>query len=87
MNSGAALDTTMLGVGHKTTIAGASASILGWFASSEAAVIYGLLAAVIGICIQLFFGFRRDRREQAEHDARMTLYKLGVDPDEHHSGS
>lgn len=72
-----AVDATMIGVGHKATLTGVGTVGFGWLFTSEAAVLYGLIIGLLGIGIQLFFGFRKDRREHAEHKARMLAMQHG----------
>lgn len=78
------IDTTMTGVGATATYTGAGTISVGWLLSNEAAVLYGLTVGILGLIIQLVFGFRRDRRDAAahraemhEHNRRMTLIESG----------
>lgn len=60
---------------------GAAISLVGWFSATEWAAIGGFLVAAIGLLVSLHFNRRRDRREQAEHDARMKRWEDGKTSD------
>lgn len=60
-----------LASGNKVTQTGALTSVGSWIVSSEAGVIIGLIVGVSGLVMQWYFNRRRDKREQAEHEARM----------------
>lgn len=51
---------------------GASAFVFG-LSANEVAAIIGALVAVIGLCVQVFYNRRRDRREVEYHSERMTF--------------
>ncbi|MGL4648138.1 MAG: holin [Caldilineaceae bacterium] len=55
---------------HVTQI-GAWGSVFAWLASAEAAVIFGILLGAAGLAVNVFFSWRRDRRETREHETRM----------------
>lgn len=57
--------------GVTTTQAGAGTAVVSWLLSSEAGIAAGILIGVIGLLMQWHYHKRRDRREQAEHEARM----------------
>lgn len=42
----------------------------------------GLLIAAIGLLIQLIIGWRKERREQAEHQAKMLLLEIQIEEEE-----
>lgn len=49
---------------------GASAFVFGMTAN-EVAAMGGLLVAIVGLCVQVYYNRKRDRRESVEHSARM----------------
>ena len=61
-----AFDAAATAAASKATYTGATAATLGWVASSEFSVIAGLLIAALGLLTNLYFQFRRDRREAYE---------------------
>ena len=62
------------------TYGGASgAAVGGWLLSSEGMALIGVLLAAAGFATNAWLGWRRDRREQREHEARMSA--LGADDD------
>lgn len=65
------MDQVMASLGGKTTQVGAGTSLLGWLTSSEFGVVAGIVIGVVGLSMQWWYSRKRDRREQAEHEARM----------------
>ena len=61
----------VLASGGKVTQTGAGTTLLGWMLSSEFGVFAGIVIGVSGLAMQWYYNRRRDRREQAEHEARM----------------
>lgn len=57
----------------KVTEVGALASIGGWVTSNTLVAIFGLMVAILGFMVNLYFQSRRDRREAQLHDAKMKL--------------
>ncbi|HEY0955829.1 MAG TPA: holin [Roseateles sp.] len=55
----------------KTTLIGAAGVGLGGLTDSQVAMVGGLVIAGAGLLLQGFFQWRRDRREEVEHRARM----------------
>ena len=45
---------------------------LGGLTESQFAMLGGLVLGVLGLILQWYFQSRRDKREQAEHEARMS---------------
>ncbi len=74
-NSSQAIEAAIAATGSKATYTGAGMTISGWFLSSEFAVLSGILLGVAGFGVNLYYKRRSDRREQAEHEARMGAYK------------
>ena len=59
-------------VAKVATYGGASsAAVGGWLLSSEGMALIGVLLAGAGFATNAWLGWRRDRREQREHEARM----------------
>ena len=48
---------------------------LGGFTESQIAMFGGLVLGVLGLVLQWYFQSRRDRREQKEHEARMSEFE------------
>jgi hypothetical protein len=69
------VDAAVAAIGSKVTYAGSAGSVLGWMATSEAGVLFGILAAIIGLAVNVFYKRREDRRQQEEHDERMRLLR------------
>ncbi|MFK7088687.1 holin [Chromobacterium violaceum] len=68
---GEAFEATAATVASKATYGGAGGSVAGFLLSNEFAVLVGLLVAVGGFLMNWYYRAKQDRREQAEHDARM----------------
>lgn len=69
------IDTAVAAAASKVTYAGAGASFFGWVASSEAVSLVGILAAVIGLAVNIYFKRREDKRQQEEHEAKMRAIR------------
>lgn len=67
-----AIDATGAALGTKATYTGATATIGGWIVSSEFGVIAGVMIGVGGLITNWYFQHRRDRREEREHQHRIT---------------
>lgn len=52
---------------------GSAASAVGWLASNNTVVVIGLFVTVVGFLINLFFQYRRDKRELREYEFKMRL--------------
>lgn len=69
------IDATLAAAGSKATYAGAGASLVGWFTSSEAGVVIGIALGVLGLLINVYFKHREDKRQQEEHETRMRAIR------------
>lgn len=58
-------------VGKVGTYGGGTSALFFGLTASEFAAFVGAVVAVVGLLVQWYFNRRRDRREQAEHEARM----------------
>lgn len=65
-------DAVIAGVASKVTYAGAGGSVLGFFMSSQAAVVFGILIGLAGYITNLIFSYRRDQREQEKTKAYLA---------------
>ncbi|GER16672.1 holin [Variovorax boronicumulans] len=72
-----AIEAVVTTVASKSTYGGAATSILGWFASSEATIVVGLVVAVAGLAVNWYYKAKADRRYQVEHEVRMELLRRG----------
>jgi hypothetical protein len=66
-----AFEAGMAAAGSKATYGGASASILGWIVSSEVGIMVGILVGLAGLLVNWYYRYKKDRREQREHEKRM----------------
>lgn len=69
------LEALAASVSSKTTYAGAAAGLFGWLAQINWIGLSGVLIALIGLAVNFWFQYRRDRRESAEHRARIEALK------------
>lgn len=69
------LDDAAIYTANRTTDVGAVTGVVGWAAQVNWIGWLGVLVAVIGLLANLYYQRRRDRREQAESDARMAALK------------
>jgi hypothetical protein len=66
-------ETLLATLGLKATKGGAVVSIGGWLLSSAAAAWFGAGIAAIGLLVNVYFNWKRDKREQEEHELRMSI--------------
>lgn len=59
----------------KATVAGGGMLSIGGLAANDIAIVGGLLLGVAGFLLQWYYQRRRDRREEREHQARMSELK------------
>lgn len=64
---------------QKASIGGSAAAVYGGWTANEVAAYGGLLIAIVGLLVQVFYKVRADRREIAEHAARMAVLNSGRD--------
>lgn len=55
----------------KSTYVGGAVAALGGLSASDIAAIGGLMLAAAGFAVNVYFRWRQDRRDAAEHVARM----------------
>jgi hypothetical protein len=73
----ATIEATLAAVGQKTTIGGASATGFAWLFSNEFMGLMGLLVAIAGLLVNVYFKRKEDARQQALHDAEMAALRSG----------
>lgn len=69
------VDAALAAAGSKVTYAGSGVTITGWLLSSEFAVLLGMLLGLAGFVVNWYYRHKRDKREAAEHRARMGMYE------------
>ncbi|MBC7604207.1 MAG: hypothetical protein H7255_16310 [Ramlibacter sp.] len=82
-----AIEAAVAAAGSKITYTGAGTTLLAWLASSQFGVLFGIALGVIGLLVNLYFKYRTDKREHAEHVLRMRKMAidtapLGIKPEE-----
>jgi hypothetical protein len=73
MNPEQATDAVIAAIAHKTAQGGALATVVGWAASSQGTAFIGIVIGLIGLGVQFYYRRKQDKREEAEHQARMGL--------------
>lgn len=69
-----ALEATASAVATKVTYGGGITSFFGLITSINWLSLIGVIVAVLGLIINTYFQIKRDRREEAESNARMKSY-------------
>lgn len=82
-----ALEAAASAVASKSTYGGAATSALGWMLSSEFTVVFGFVVAVAGLAVNWYYKAKADRRQQAEHEARMARLRRGQSLDTNQGGA
>lgn len=72
MKSEATIEATMAAAGQKTTMAGASATGAAWVFSNEFLGLMGLLVAIGGLLVNIYFKRKEDARQQELHEAELA---------------
>lgn len=72
-------DAIAVAVGKTATYSGGASAFVFGLTANELAAIGGLFVAMIGVCIQWFYGRRRDNREAEFHVARLKRLDEGDD--------
>ena len=67
-----ARDLAAAALGHKMAVGGGGTALIFGLAASDVAAIGGLVIALIGLCIQIYYKRRADRRESALFEAQMA---------------
>ena len=70
-------DSTLITVGKVSTIVGGGTAFIGGLSASDLAAFAGIAGMAVGLLIQWYYTRRKDRREAAEHAARMEGYRNG----------
>ena len=68
-------DATLITVGKVSTIVGGGTAFVGGLSANDIAALAGIVGLIVGLSMQWYFSRRKDRRETAEHDARMASYR------------
>lgn len=70
------VETLATNYGPKVAIVGGVSSVVGGLSLTDLLAIGGFALALIGTVATIFFGWRKDRREAAEHLERIRLIEL-----------
>lgn len=70
-----AVEAAAISASSKTTLGGAATGIVGWMASVNWIGVFGILIALAGLLINIYFQVRRDRRESALSRARVDALR------------
>ena len=63
----------------KATAAGGATGFLGFILSSPGIGLLGVLVAFIGVMVGVFFQWKRDQREEREHELRLRELRDSLD--------
>ena len=66
---------------QKATIGGGIMALFGGITATELAAVGGLVLAVLGFAVNLYFQWREDRRKSEEHIIRLAAFdrRIGAD--------
>ena len=66
---------------QKATIGGSIMALFGGITATELAAVGGLVLAVLGFAVNLYFQWREDRRKSEEHLLRLAAFdrRIGAD--------
>jgi fucose permease len=66
-----AVDTVVSSAATTAMGGGATTSLFGWITSNHSIAVMGLMVAILGFSVNLYFQLRRDRREQELHQSNL----------------
>jgi hypothetical protein len=67
-----ATDAAMAAIGKNMAVGGGSSAVVFGLTIGDVAALGGLLVAIIGLGIQIYYKRKSDRREAEYHSARLT---------------
>ena len=76
-----AAELVVASTASKSTYAGAAGMVMGWVASSEAAVILGMVVGVLGLLVNWYYKAKSDRRAESLYKARIERIARGYRTD------
>ena len=68
-------DAVGVAVGKLGTYGGGASAFVFGLTANELAALGGIVVGVLGLLVQWYYNRRRDRREQAEFEARMAAFR------------
>lgn len=72
-----AAEATIAAIANKVTYGGGGVALWGAYSASDLAAFGGLLIALVGLCIQIYYKRRADRRDAELHAAQMEDLRRG----------
>ena len=73
------VDAIAVGLGKTASVSGGASALVFGLNANEFAAIAGVVVALIGVGVQVFFGRRRDKRETEYHRLRVARLPAGGD--------
>lgn len=71
----ATIEAALAAAGQKATVTGASITGVGWVFTNEFLGLAGLLVAVFGLLVNIYFKRKEDQRQEREHVAAMAAIR------------
>lgn len=68
------MDSVGLAVGKTALYGGSSIAIIFGLTAYDLAAITGAVVAIAGLSVQWYYNFKKDKREEEAHKARMKRY-------------
>ncbi|KAF1017684.1 MAG: hypothetical protein GAK31_00952 [Stenotrophomonas maltophilia] len=75
-------EIAMAAVGKNAAYAGGAAALIGGLSANDIAAFGGLLIAVVGVLVQIYFARKRNARDAELHQARMDEFRKAVQKDD-----
>lgn len=66
-------DAAIASLGNKAVVTGVTTTGIGWMTASNIAAIGGLLVAIIGCAVNIYYGRKRAQRERELHDLELQI--------------
>lgn len=74
-----ATEAVTIAVTAQVTKYGGLTTVVAWLANTGYVAVLGLCIAALGLATNIYFQWKRDRREKREHERRMWLMKTKPD--------
>ncbi|HQW54104.1 MAG TPA: holin [Acinetobacter sp.] len=73
-----AIEASAVAISQKVTATSGVSSFIGFAANLDFIAWGGLIIAVLGLGVQLYFAVQKNRREKVEHEMRKAEYNLRI---------
>lgn len=66
-------DAVMASAGSKAGFIGAGSTVLGWLASSEGGILFGIAIGLVGLLVNWYYKAKQDARDERYQAAQLAI--------------